>query len=151
MGTAAPGGAADATTLPAGQQMFDTNELRNLPGYQFALGEGQSAIDRSMAARGRGRSGAHDKATMRFSQGLADQNYLNYLNPYFTLAGMGQVSAGQGAAGAQNLGNQLSNIYMTQGATQGAARASNYANQANIWGNVMNNLAGGAMSYGMWK
>lgn len=132
-----------------GSGEVDTNMLRNLPGYQFAVGEGQQGIDRTSAARGMTRSGAYDKATMRFRQGLADQNYLNYLNPYFQLAGLGQTSASQAAGGAQNMGNNVSQMYMQQGNVTGQANASNYANQANIYGNLLNNLAGGYAAYKM--
>lgn len=135
--------AAEQDRLAATPSAMNVNALREIPGYQFAVQEGQQGLDRSLAARGMTRSGAYDKATMRFRQGLADQNYNNYLNPYFNMAGMGQVSAGQAAQGAQAMGNQLSQLYTNQGYTTGAARASNYANQANIYGNLLNNLAGG--------
>ncbi len=58
------------------------DDFRTDPGYQFAFEEGQRAIDGSAAARGNLFSGATLKAQQRFGQGLADQNYRNFLTDY---------------------------------------------------------------------
>lgn len=56
-------------------QGFNPGDLTNDPGYQFRLREGQSALERSLAARGLGQSGAALKAAQEYGQGLADQTY----------------------------------------------------------------------------
>lgn len=79
-------GAAGATTLaqmlaPGGQLTqqfaFTPTDLRNDPGYQFQLEEGQRALERSAAARGVLSSGGTLRGLARFSQGLADTTYGN--------------------------------------------------------------------------
>jgi hypothetical protein len=69
-GSVAPG-TYDASAIPDFQQS---------PGYQFQLSEGQKAIDRSLAARGLGLSGASVKEGIRYATGLANQDYNNYFN-----------------------------------------------------------------------
>jgi hypothetical protein len=71
------------------------------PGYQWNLAEGQRAINANMAARGLLDSTARGRALARYSQGLAAQEYNNYLNRLAALAGVGQTAAGNlGMAGA---------------------------------------------------
>lgn len=90
------------------------------PGYQFALGQGINALDRSAAARGGLYSGAQGKALQEYGQGLANQEYGNYLNRLASMAGIGQSATGStaqlGASTASNVGNAL----MQQGAAQSA-------------------------------
>jgi hypothetical protein len=69
-GSVAPG-TYDASKIPDFQQS---------PGYQFQLSEGQKALDRSLAARGLGLSGAGVKEGIRYATGLASQDYNNYFN-----------------------------------------------------------------------
>ncbi len=49
------------------------NELLMDPGYTFRLAEGEKALARQQAARGRYLSGGAIKAGQEFSQGLASQ------------------------------------------------------------------------------
>jgi len=110
-------------------------EFQESPSYQHNLAEGEKAIRRMSAARGLGNSGKEMKDTLRFSQGLASNEYQNFvnnwlntkLNPTQSLAGVGQSSASNlgnvGQATAANMGNaQIS---------AGNARASGYINQSN--------------------
>jgi hypothetical protein len=89
------------------------------PGYGFQMDQGLQALQRTHAAAGNLASGNADADTLRFSQGLADQSYGNYvsrLQPYLGMAGQGQLAATQGQAGAlQNLGTTLHTSYGTQG------------------------------------
>lgn len=84
----------------AGQQALgnlqapDMEALQNDPGYQFRLQQGQQALDRSLASRGLGQSGAALKAAQRYGQGLADQTYNDYFGRQSQIAGMGLNSAG---------------------------------------------------------
>jgi hypothetical protein len=50
-------------------------QARQTPGYQFTLGEGQNAIQRSAAAKGSILNPGTLKALDRYSQGLADTTY----------------------------------------------------------------------------
>jgi hypothetical protein len=106
------------------------------PGYEFRLGEGQRAIERSAAARGGLLSGGTLKDTMRFGQDMASNEYMKVYNRLATLAGYGQVGAQLGTSAIMNAGQGMSNAIGGYGAT----RASAYAAQGNInagmWGDI---------------
>lgn len=85
------------------------------PGYDFRMKQGQQAIDGSAASRGMTFSGQTLKSQQQFGQGLASEEYNNYMNRL-----TGQQSVGLAAAGNQaNAGNQLavggSNAYAAMG------------------------------------
>ena len=113
-------------------------EFTESPGYEWALSQGVNALDRSATSRGRLRSGAHEKALLQYGQGLALQDYDNFLNryyqslnPYFSLANLGQVSAGQTSQIGATTGAGIASNYLSTGQQVGQARASGYANTAN--------------------
>jgi hypothetical protein len=124
-------------------------------GYQFALSEGQRAIDNSASARG-GVGGAALKAGARFAEDTANKHYndafnrfqtekANTLNPLFQLSGFGpQANQQAGAAG---------NVYGTNatdtGVFAGRAQAGSDIAQGNIYGGVINQL--GALTNKWWE
>lgn len=112
------------------------------PDYRFALEEGNKALDRSAASRGRLFSGAQMKGLSRYNQGMASQQFNNYANRLASIAGIGQTATNQtnalGQNYATNAGNALQNA--------GAARASGYAGAANAVTGAINN---GLYAYGM--
>jgi len=117
-------------------------EFTEDPGYQFRLSQGVNALDRSAASRGSVGGGAHKKALLEYGQGLGSQEYQNFLNryyeslnPYFSLAGMGQVSAGQGASMGTQTGQLMGQNYLAGG----RAKAGGYANWANALNSGMEN------------
>lgn len=88
------------------------------PGYAFRMAEGMKALDRSAAARGGLLSGATLKGAQRFGQDLASQEYqnafnryqtqrANTLNPFASLAGVGQTSANTIGSAAGQFGQQM--------------------------------------------
>lgn len=94
-----------AQLLGLGGQAPDYSVLTESPQYQFALQQGQQAVDRNAAARGTLFSGAHTKDAMRFGQGLASQQFQNYFNNLSSLASRGENAAtGQGNLGARYAG-----------------------------------------------
>lgn len=108
------------------------------PGYAFRMSEGMKALERSAAARGGLLSGGTLKATQRYGQDLASQEYQNAFNryqaeraaqlqPLQALAGVGQTSANTLTGAAGQLGQNLGEA--TQAAA--AARASGYVGGAN--------------------
>lgn len=118
------------------------------PGYAFMRDQGTQTVDRSAAARGMLRSGATMKAQERFGQGIAAQEYGNYLSRLGSMAGIGQTSTGQIGALGTSVAGQIGNNAMMAGQgsanaalTGGAARASAYQNA----GIAVNNLAGNAL------
>ena len=121
------------------------------PGYGFQLDQGLQALQRTHAAAGNLASGNADADTLKFSQGLADQSYGNYvkrLEPYLGLTAGGVTTAATGTATAdQHLGNTLDASYRGQGTAananytgQGASNAAAEMNNYNIGQNQLNAL-----------
>lgn len=118
---------------PKGYQGFEAT-----PGYDFRLQQGMDAVQGSAAASGGLFSGRSMKALNDYGQGMASQEYGNYLN---RLGGM--VDSGQGAAGLQatagaNFATGASNAL----ASGGNARAAGYMGTANaVQGGIGNALS----------
>jgi hypothetical protein len=104
----------------AAQAGFDA--FRNSTGYNFRLNEGQRAITNNQAVRGMLNSGATLKGLTRFGQGVASEEFGNYLN---TL--LGQQSLGANAASAQA---GVANNFSSQVQQNNAQNASNIGNAA---------------------
>lgn len=113
------------------------------PDYQFNLQQGQQAIDRSLAARGRILSGAGVKAGARFAQGLASTEFGNFYNRLASQAGLGQAATGSTAAAGANAANNIGAAYMQNGAN----RASAYAQGAAGVNNAAQGAIGNYMLY----
>ena len=107
------------------------------PGYQFGMGEGTKAIERSAAGRGGLYSGATLKALQRFGQDYAGTKTNELFNRYASVAGIGQTATNQtgmyGQNYAQNAGNNMVGV--------GNARAGSYMNQGANWQNAINQMA----------
>lgn len=127
-----------------GLQAFNqlTGELQGgfqeSPGYQFAVDEGQRAIEGSAAMRGNVRSGATLKALQDRRMGMANQEYGNYMNRLAGVAQMGQASAGNQAAAGANFGAQAGNSLMNIGNAQSAGAIA----QGNAITGGINNVIG---------
>ena len=132
------GGAAGSNALN-----FDYGGFKETPGYQFRVDQGRQAIERSAAARGGLNSGATMKALQGYGQGMAADEYGTFYNRLGAMSGTGQTQvnslASLGANSAANQGNSLMQA--------GNARASGYANQANIFGGAASQIAGGIGNY----
>src|SRR5438132_1224090 len=73
------------------------SRFQTSPGYQFQLDQGTQAIERGASARSSLADPSTKLALMNFGQGVANQEYGNYLNrysPFFTLAGQGATGVG---------------------------------------------------------
>jgi hypothetical protein len=121
------------------------------PGYKFRRAEGEKALERNAAARGSVLSGAQLKGWERYNQDYASNEYNNFLtryyqslNPYQSLAGLGQT----GVANQNALGAQYSKMIGDNTIMGGQAQAGGYINQANAWMNGINNAVAGAASAG---
>ncbi len=111
----------------AAQRAFQTG-----PGYQFAMDQGTQALDRSAAGRGLFGSGNAAAALTGFGQGLANQEYGNWLSRLQGLGAQGLQAAGgqtgrQGSLANIHMGqaNQLANVNM-----EGMKNISNMLNSA---------------------
>jgi hypothetical protein len=108
----------------------DPSSIEDMPGYQFQLGEGNKAIQRSAAARGGLFSGKTLKDMDRFSQGHAQGYYQNEWNRLYNLAGMGQNAAAQTGAAQQNP-YAAGNLWQTAG--QGIQSFGNTYAGMSLW------------------
>lgn len=122
-----------------------TKLMQNDPGYQFRLGEGERAINASMAARGLGNSGAALRSLTRYGQDYATNEYGNAFNRQAQIAGMGQNAASNLASAAGQYGSNLSNNYMGLGNAAAAAQIGKGNQQAGFIDRLYSN-AGAGMS-----
>lgn len=135
---------AQAQTAPAGEdygsllRRFTEADFEKAPGYDFRIGEGQKALERSAAARGGLLSGAAGKALTRYGQEFGSEEFMNAFNRdqaekariYNMLAGVsgtGQTAAGQLVSAGQATGANISNL-LTQGGNAAAAGRVGVAN-----------------------
>lgn len=111
---------------------YDTNTIFNDPGYAFRMNEGMNALNRSMAAKGLGVSGAGIKGALKYGQNLGSQEFGNAysraLDEYNTrynrlasLAGVGQTAAGNIGSAASGYGANVGNLAMGNAANMGNA------------------------------
>lgn len=124
-GTSQQGTGSSAQVRPG-----NAPDLTKLPGYQFQFQQGQTAVERNLAARGLLNSGAAGKALEQYGQGVASDYSTQYVNGLQSLAGLGQTSAqATGAAGA-NAANQIgaNQIYAGNAAASGAVGQANAIN-----------------------
>lgn len=118
--------------------------MANDPGYQFGLDQGQTALDRKIAAMGGRVSGAALKGADRYATDYATTGYnsayqrsQDRLNRLASLAGLGQTATSASAASGSASTNAITALQTNQG---DASAASSLA-QGSIWGNTANQLA----------
>jgi hypothetical protein len=126
-----------------GSGKADFSSFSTSPDFQFDLGQGQDAINRSAAARGGLLSGAAVKAGQTYATGLADQNFGNYVSRLSGIAGVGQAATNATTAAGTNMAN--ANSAAITGA--GNARASAYNDIGQTFGNAGNSLASNYVLY----
>lgn len=115
------GGTVNAAqpSQPTAQQAFDT--YRNSTGYQFRVNQGLDAVNSGYAGAGTLQSGAALKAINDYGQGMASQEFGNYLNSLGNQQALGLSGASALAGVGQNYANSLGNIYQANGANQANA------------------------------
>ena len=107
------------------------------PGYQFRLEQAQNALQASQAAKGGLLSGGAMKEMNAYTQGIASDEYGNYINQLQGLAGIGENAANAMGNYEIGTGAQIS------GYTQQAGMAD-----ANKYMNLGNSIGGGIQSIG---
>lgn len=147
---AGAGAYGDATGAngAAGYDRARTN-FKTDPGYGFQMDQGLQALQRTHAAAGNLNSGNADIDTLKYSQGLADQAYGNYVSrlaPYLTAQQGATAGAANSAAG---LGQGLNASYQGQGGAananytgQGASNAAATMNEYNVGKNILGAITG---------
>lgn len=153
-----------------GNFSFDPSQVANDPAYQFALQQGQQALQRSAAAKGEAYGGAAQKSAVQFAEGTAaqfeNQDYNQALNSFNTnfnayqskysdafntfetnqnsifnkLAGVAQI--GQGSQGQVNQAGQAATSGMVSATGAGAnAQAAGLIGQANAQAGMFGGLS----------
>jgi hypothetical protein len=137
---AAPAAPAGAGAPAAGTGKPDMSVFFESPDYQFNLGEGQKAIDRSAVARGGLLSGSAVKEGQRYASGLASREFASFYDRLASQAGLGQTGIGASAAAGANAAGNIGAAYMNSG----NARASAYMQGAE---GINNAVQGGISNY----
>jgi hypothetical protein len=119
--------------------------FQNDPGYNFAMGQGNNAVLANAARTGSLASGNTNIDLTKFAQGLANQQYGNYVNRLQPFLGAGQTAAG-GVAGVNmgqgnalagldtGLGNALYGADTSIGKAQAGGDLAGYNASGNLWG-----------------
>ena len=84
MGSVSPGEAGPVFDPGTLLDNFTLADYEADPGYAFRFSEGQKALDKSMAARGLGISGANIKGAVKYGQDMGSQEYNNAFNRFQT-------------------------------------------------------------------
>ena len=82
MGSVKPGEAGPVFDPGTLMDNFTLADFESDPGYAFRFSEGQKALDKSMAARGLGISGANIKGAVKYGQDMGSQEYGNAFNRF---------------------------------------------------------------------
>ena len=112
---------------PAAMQQMLGQGYQQSPGYQFQYDQAMNAANQAGAAGGMLGTNAHQQQAMGYANGLASQDYNNYVNRNQQLYGMGL----QGNQGFYDTGFNASNqLAGGLGNAYGSAAQLSYANQA---------------------
>ena len=123
-------GAAPSAAPTTGTPNF--SNFYNAPNYQFALQQGENAVNRNAAAGGNLYSTNTLNSLDQFAQGTASQQYNNYVQQLMGLAGLGGQATAGTASAAQATGNNISAGLLSAG----NANASGALGQAGAWNSL---------------
>lgn len=113
--------------------------FKNDPSYQWAVDQGNQAVNRSAAAKGGLFSGNTGIALQNYGQNMANQQYGNYYNRLFNMSNMGRGTATGVAQMGTDKSNTVAGLYGNQGSI-----ASNYYNtNAQAMSNMANVIGQG--------
>lgn len=107
--------------------------FNNSPGYQFALGQGQNAINKQAAASGGLYSSNTLGALSNYNTGMASTQYNSYVNQLLSMAGLGNAAASGVGSAATATGQGVANSY----GNIGNAQASGILGQSNAFSNAL--------------
>lgn len=141
--TTAP--ASNAIQSPGNIPMTAAAGFQQTPGYQFQVQQGTQGVLNSLSALGMKNSGKALKSLDRFTTGLADQEYGNWLDRISGVAGMGQNQTNATNTLSANAATNIGQTYQDQG----QARASGYVGAANAWNTGLEGL-GNAIGQTKW-
>lgn len=150
------GGGSGSSGAPgtAGPGAPNYNAFYNSPGYQFALSQGQNAINRNASANGSLYSSNTLGALSNYTAGAAGQQYNNYVQQLMGLAGLGGSAVAGTNSAAQNAGNNISSTQLSAGNANasgvlgsGGAWSGAVQQGGNLLSNYMKNNGGSGSDY----
>lgn len=124
-------GLGDAT---AANNAFNT--YKNSSGYDWRFKQGLNGVTSGFAGGGMLKSGSAMKSLNDYGQGMASQEFGNYLGSLGNQQGFGLSAASALAGVGQNYANSLGSIYQQNGANQASAALVKSQNTANAFGSL---------------
>jgi hypothetical protein len=130
------------------------------PGFDWQMNQGMNAANNAAAAGGMAGSPQHQQQAATMAEGLANQDYYNYMNKALGafntglsgnagLYGMGiqglQGLNNQGYNASNNMANMMNDYLSNQGQMAYAGQAYNNQQQGNMWGDIFGGL--GALAF----
>lgn len=140
-GTQGKGGSGIPVTSGGGAPSAgarDFSNFFNTPGYQFNLNQGLQTINRQAAANGNLYSTNTLNQLGTYAQGVASNQYNNYVNQLMGLAGIGTGATNATQSAATTAGNNISANQLTAG----NANASGILGSAGAFSGALNNVGG---------
>lgn len=139
--------------LPQLTSPISAQEIQNLPGFQFAMQQGQGAARAGMNVGGGGSN--VDRAAQKFAidyttsvampQALAQRQ--NIYNTLAGIAGIGQTAQGQTTQAATTTAGNIGQAAIGAG----SAMAAGQVGQANAYANALGNIGNSAFMYSLLK
>lgn len=133
-------GLSDASLANYDPAAASRSMLESDPSYQFRLGEGEKALNRSIAATTGVLQPGASKELLKYGSDYASNEWGNYISRLAQTAGLGQAAATTQSGVSQNAGVANSNILQSIGSSK--AGAIN-----NAYGSVNNAVQGGLSNY----
>lgn len=118
--------------------------LQGLPGYQFALTQGEKAVQNSASARGLGVSGAAQKGAAAYATGLANEQWQSYINPLLQGSALGEQAAQTEVAAGSQYGANVASLQ----AAIGQAKAGGAIGVGNAFSGIASSAASNALLFG---
>lgn len=129
------GGAGGSSTSGSAQPNYAA--FYNSPGYQFALSQGQSQVNKQAAASGNLYSSNTLNALGANQQGIASTQYNNYISQLMGMAGLGNSAASGVSSAATATGSGVANSF----GNIGNANASGILGQSNAFSSAIGSIA----------
>lgn len=111
--------------------------FKESPGYQFQLQQGQNAANNAAAAGGMAGSAENQQSANAVSQGLANQDYYNYLNKAMGLYGKGlegnKEFSDRGAKAGMGKADRMSSMAYENAGNKNAANSDMWSNIAKLF------------------
>ncbi|UCE38414.1 MAG: hypothetical protein JSW00_04080 [Thermoplasmata archaeon] len=125
------------------------SQYQQSPGYQYEMGQAMNAANQAAAAGGMAGTPAAQQQAQQTAQGLASQDYQNFMNQGLNLYGQGltglQGLETQGFQGAQSLAQALAQAQQAQ-AMMAAAQAQQKQNESSGFLGGIGSIAGSLIS-----